>query len=131
MRDWKTRLRESDPARHSELSAAEVHRIRSVVLSAAHAGEPGTGFVWPRAFVVTIAALTLTCAVALVGLQQNISEWRRDTASIGNDAAGLGSDAAVESGRVVQKQQLQFATPGGTRIIWVFDSEFDVKGTLP
>jgi hypothetical protein len=29
------------------------------------------------------------------------------------------------------KRQLQFATPGGTRIIWVFDSDFEVKGTLP
>jgi hypothetical protein len=29
------------------------------------------------------------------------------------------------------RQQLQFATPGGTRIIWVFDSGFEVKGTLP
>ena len=30
-----------------------------------------------------------------------------------------------------EKRQIQFATPGGTRIIWVFDSEFKVKETLP
>jgi hypothetical protein len=28
-------------------------------------------------------------------------------------------------------RQLHFSTPGGTRIIWVFDADFEVKGTLP
>lgn len=28
-------------------------------------------------------------------------------------------------------RQFQFATPGGTRIIWVFDPEFQVKETVP
>ena len=26
-----------------------------------------------------------------------------------------------------QRRQVQFATPGGTRIIWVFDSNFNVR----
>jgi hypothetical protein len=129
MTDWKTRLRDSDPARHAELSAADVHRIRSVVLSAAHAVEPSAAFVWPRAFVVTTAALTLTCAVALVALQQNLSELRREAAVATSDRA---VDAVVDTADAsAQRQQLQFATPGGTRIIWVFDSEFEIKGTLP
>ena len=34
------------------------------------------------------------------------------------------SDAAVRS-----KRQLQFATPGGTRVIWVFDPDLHLKGT--
>lgn len=125
MKDWRSRLREGDPARDAEMSADNVRRIRSVVLAAAHDADRSEGFTWPRSFVLTTAALTVTCAVALVALQQNISETRR--------AAGV-SGAAVtisESNPVVQRQQLQFATPGGTRIIWVFDSEFDIKGTLP
>ena len=28
-------------------------------------------------------------------------------------------------------RQLQFATPGGTRIIWQFDPEFSLRETLP
>jgi hypothetical protein len=30
-----------------------------------------------------------------------------------------------------QQQQLQFSTPGGTRIIWVFNSEFELRETIP
>lgn len=28
-------------------------------------------------------------------------------------------------------RQFQFSTPGGTRIIWVFDPEFELKETVP
>ena len=130
MTAWKIRLRESDPARHAEMSPAAVQRIRSVILSAANDADRSAAFAWPRAFVVATVALTLTCAVALVALQQNIGELRREAAVTANEASGLAADAG-DPEHVVQKQQLQFATPGGTRIIWVFDSEFDVKGTLP
>ena len=126
MRDWRTELRESDPARDAEMSAADVQRVRSVVLAAAHTDGPA-GFAWPRAFVATTAALTLTCTLALVALQRSGDEMRRQAAAMAERAPESGSDADP----VVQKQQLQFATPGGTRIIWVFDSEFEVKGTLP
>jgi hypothetical protein len=30
-----------------------------------------------------------------------------------------------------ERRQLQFATPGGTRIIWVFNSEFEMRETMP
>jgi hypothetical protein len=30
-----------------------------------------------------------------------------------------------------ERRQLQFATPGGTRIIWTFDSDFSVRETMP
>ena len=124
MSDWKTRLRESDPAPDAEMSATDVRRIRSVVLEAAHAADGSSPFAWPRSFVLTTAAFTVTCAVALVALQQNVSRTRR--------AGGVAATGTIsESAPVVQKQQLQFATPGGTRIIWVFDSEFEIKGTLP
>ena len=128
MTDWKTRLRDSDPARHAEMSALDVQRIRSVVLAAARDADRSAGFTWPRAFIVATAALTIICAVALVALQQNIDETRREAAVLASEASDTGLDGPRG---VVQKQQLQFATPGGTRIIWVFDSEFDIKGTLP
>jgi hypothetical protein len=128
MTDWKSRLRESDPARDADMSLADVRRIRSVVLAAASEQDRSRGFVWPRSFVVTTAALTLTCAVALVALQQSIIESRRIG---GSGADGSVTTETTDPSPVVQKQQLQFATPGGTRIIWVFDSEFDTKGTLP
>ena len=39
--------------------------------------------------------------------------------------------AAQDGAPAPERQQLQFSTPGGTRIIWVFDPGFEVKGTLP
>jgi hypothetical protein len=30
-----------------------------------------------------------------------------------------------------ERRQLQFVTPGGTRIIWTFNSEFELSETLP
>ena len=125
MTDWKTRLRDSDPARHVEMSAADIQRVRRVVLSAARDADRTAGFVWPRTFIVATAALTIICAVALVALQQNVVEMRRNAAVVVDAPSDNGE------GRLVQKQQLQFATPGGTRIIWVFDSEFEIRGTLP
>jgi hypothetical protein len=130
MRDWRSELRDSDPGVEAEMSAVDVQRVRTTVMSAA-ADAAGTArsFGWPRPFVVATAALSLTCAVALVALQQNVSEIRRAPA-VESEAAASDAGTVADSDRA-QKQQLQFATPGGTRIIWVFDSEFDIKGTLP
>jgi hypothetical protein len=39
--------------------------------------------------------------------------------------------AAEATGDPAEQRQLQFQAPGGTRIIWVFNSEFDLKETIP
>ena len=127
MRDWRTQLRDSDPGGQAEMPAADVHRLRATVLAAAANPDHSLAFGWPRPFVFAAATLSLMCGVALAALQQNIREVRR-TAAVESAAA---ASETPDSGSVAQKQQLQFATPGGTRIIWVFDSEFEIKGTLP
>jgi len=129
MTDYRAQLRADDPARHAEMSAADVARIRCRVVSAAADANRLARFVWPRSFVLTTAALSVTCTLALVALQQSVLELRRKIG--GSDRPALSDTAAVNEAPPVQKQQLQFATPGGTRIIWVFDAEFEVKGTLP
>ena len=104
MSHWKDRLLEADRALTSELSAEEAQRLRrSVVAEAAS------------------AALVLSTVTALPGAA---APPPGDLAVAGEIAPG-----APEAGG--GRQQLQFATPGGTRIIWVFDAEFEVKGTLP
>ena len=40
-------------------------------------------------------------------------------------AATAASASAQTALRLAERRQLQFATPGGTRIIWVFDPEFN------
>jgi hypothetical protein len=83
---------------------------------------------WPRAFVVTASVLFMVCASLLTALQRTTHEV----------VGGLQPEIAVTSetpefaeGEDAERQQLHFRTPGGTRIIWVFDSQFEAKGTLP
>jgi hypothetical protein len=40
-------------------------------------------------------------------------------------------DVPLPAAAIGSPRQLQFATPGGTRIIWVFDDALDLKETMP
>lgn len=126
MPSWKDRLREADEALARELSAEETQRLKRTVLAAVPAGARARGWSWP--FALTAGSLT-AAAAALVMTTVLTSSGSQTTAAI--ERAVAEDDPAdsqpTESGR----RQLQFATPGGTRIIWVFDSDFEVKGTLP
>ena len=104
-------LRAADPlAREPELSHAEVAAMRRVVIAAAGRQRAGAT-PWPSALLVaaTIAA-TLVAGVT-------IGRWfpPRD-----REATATGGAVPDNGGR----RQLQFATRGGTRVIWVFDPEF-------
>ena len=115
MAGWKSRLREADAAAPVEITDAELRRMRQVVVAAAAAAPGAT--VWPPAFLVTATALLVVCSGLLAGLQ-----------TLTTKPAPLIVERPAEPSA---RTQLQFATPGGTRIIWVFDSDFDLKGTTP
>ena len=128
MTDWRTRLRDADPAAGAEIPAADLERMRATVLAAARgAGATMPRVVMPRAFVLTAGVLLMTCAGMLTGLQSAKREMTAMPPAASSEAGAAADAAALQ----VERQQLQFSTPGGTRIIWVFDSKFDVKGTLP
>ena len=126
MSSWKDRLREADEALERELSMEESQRLKRTVLAAVPAGTRARR--WSLPFALTAGSLTAASAALVVTTLLT---------SAGSQATGDGGRVAIvdepakgeqaESGR----RQLQFATPGGTRIIWVFDSDFEVKGTLP
>ena len=43
-------------------------------------------------------------------------------------------ESAAAAGAVIEpidRTQVQFATPGGTRIIWTLDPEFELQGSTP
>ena len=124
MTDWRTRLREADPSEAAELPIADVRRIRRVVLAAAGQRRDAAGWTWSRPFVFVSAVLLVFCVSVLTALQQ--SQMHAPGPVDVKTMRSVEADAEP-----VERQQLQFATPGGTRIIWVFDSQFEVKGTLP
>jgi hypothetical protein len=128
MNDWQSRLREADPGSDAVMSPADVQRIRRAVTSAASEARQRVSIMWPRAFVVTATVLLMICASMLTVLQRTT---RQMLESLPPETAVASDTPEVTEGEDVERQQLHFRTPGGTRIIWVFDSQFEAKGTLP
>jgi hypothetical protein len=107
-----------DPvSREAGLSAAEVDAMRRAVVLAAET-QVSVPF-WPRPlFLMATLAATIVVGIVLgAGLPQQ--EQRPPAARLAL------SEPAASRTRVAERRQLQFATPGGTRIIWVFDPEFN------
>lgn len=125
MSDWRSLLHDADRGLPAQLPAADVQRVRESVVAAARTARGGVSPALSRPFALVMATLVIVCSAMLAGLQYSTRPAGLSTTERPFDAAGT-SDA--ETG---ERQQLQFATPGGTRIIWVFDSRFDVEGTVP
>jgi hypothetical protein len=130
MTDWQTRLREADVSSRAAPDPADVRRVRETVLAAVRQAGPETRTEWRRPLAL-IAAMLIVVVGGITASWQAGSRRARpaDTPSARQSAAD--SATVEEPGTDVERQQLQFATPGGTRIIWVFDSKFDIRGTLP
>ena len=127
MSHWKDRLLEADRALTSELSPEETQRLRrTVVAEAASAARSRRR--WSLPFVLTAGSLTAASAALVLS---TLTALPGATAPPAGDLAAAGEIAPSAPDGGSGRQQLQFATPGGTRIIWVFDAEFEVKGTLP
>ena len=103
-------MRDADPVTHEPgLSAVDAQVMRRAVIAAT--GEPrATSLFWPGpVLVATAIAVTLVAGVV-------VGRWlparqERSAGSAGGPEAGA-------------RRQLYFATRGGTRVIWVFDPEF-------
>jgi hypothetical protein len=119
MKDVTTVLRDADPAADDKgLTSAEIDIMRRLVVDAAQKRDVvRTPWHHPLA-VVTMVVLTLAAGV-VAGLRL---PQRDPTAS---------PSPAVVPADPGERRQLQFSTPGGTRIIWVFDPEFELKESVP
>jgi hypothetical protein len=111
-------MREGDPLlRDPSLSEAEATAIRRRVVGEA-IGRTAGHVAW-RDTLAVAAAVALMVAVG-------VTTGRRLPPPA---VPSTGTDD--ESARPAEPRQLQFATPGGTRIIWTFDPEFNLKETVP
>jgi hypothetical protein len=109
-------LGEHDDERLSVDEVAAMRRI--VVASASLADEPRTVAAWfqPLAVAATLVAMMILG----VAIGQRFDA--RATVVMGTSDG----DVVREPERA---RQLQFSTPGGTRIIWIFNSDLDLKTT--
>src|ERR1700752_4548225 len=121
MTDLTTLLEEGDPVRtDGELSPDDAERMRRRIVAAAL--EPAPGWApWRRPLVVWARAV---CWVA-AGPIRTHRTLERTVVPVDPVATfgGGGADA--------DRRQLQFATPGGTRIIWIFDDKLRLQESMP
>lgn len=119
MNPLQTWLKEADPlASEPPLSDTDVTRMRRVVMAGADNQERSLGD-WRR----MVLRAAMTAAIAVLVLAGLTSGARRLT----SEARRLVPVARVELTDITSQpvtRQLQFATPGGTRVIWFFNPEF-------
>ena len=114
MTDLRRHLQAGDPLRHEPaLTPDHVDRMRRVVIAATR--EPR-----PRVSATAIALLTGLTATAAAGVWfvGGASSAARTTAP-----APLAANVSVPTD--LHRRQVHFSTPGGTRLIWVFNPQFE------
>ena len=119
MKDVGRWLESADPLRtEPPLSATEVQRMRRVVVAAADGAtaRASDSIHWVAAAVV----VAFVFAFAL-GRWSPVANTNSETVS----ATAASLDASISTPR-----QLQFVTAGGTRVIWVFNPEFEAPRSI-
>jgi hypothetical protein len=121
MTEWRTPLREalgSDD--DTRLSTEEVQAMRRAVIAAVPPLPPADwGFSWRRPLAV--------CAALMLMLLTGVVGGRRLPVRV----AGPVDPVPVRADGGGERRQLQFSTPGGTRIIWTFDPDFKLHEVMP
>ncbi len=121
MTDIRTRLADTDPLqREPALASSEVTAMRQRLL----ASVPVAPRRWPLsmslAFVLVLfvaAGVGLTRVVGMPGVRG------MSGINVTSDSPSLISTAIAREPS--ERRQVQFATPGGTRVIWVFNADFE------
>ena len=112
MNDVRDRLRDADPvATDTALSNEDVVQMRRVVMAAA-ARHPMSQ-VWAR-------ARWAAAAVAVVVIAIVVNRWLEPREM----RPAFPADQSDPNDANASRRQMQFITPGGTRVIWVFNDEF-------
>jgi hypothetical protein len=122
MTDLTRLLQDADPVREdSQLGSDQAQRIRRTVL-AALPEESQIRTPWHRPFALAAVALLFLALGTMAG-------HRALTRSVPTPpAADL---AAVDGQSGGERRQLQFSTPGGTRVIWIFDDNLRLHESMP
>ena len=114
--DLRTLLQRGDPlAERPQLSPDEALAIRQVVLGAVRS-ERSAGVPWPGAVPIAAALITVIAAGVAIGFKRPPADPPR--------AAAVSADSG-------DRRQVQFSIPGGTRIIWTIDPDFELQGGTP
>ena len=133
MSNWRRAVREAaERDEQDHLSAEEAHAMRRVVVAAvAEVESDGAPSIWMRRPVLVAAAIVAIVSAGVVtSVRFDLSNRSPQAATTEVASQAAPSDAASAANDGSQSRQLQFMTAGGTRVIWVFNSELDLKATL-
>ena len=112
MKTWQQLLRENDPGVEPMPAEIAIH-MREVIVRAGRTSAAAAP-VWPMRFALAAFAC-LVLMMSIVGTARSIEP-------------GPGVVAPMAGS---ERRQIQFATPGGTRIIWEINPDFTLGETLP
>ena len=133
MSNWRGAMREAgERDEQDHLSADEAQAMRRVVLAAVvdDARERAAASRWMRRPALVAATIVAIISVGVVmGLRLDLvnRSQQPSTTPLANQAPPIEATGAATP---PSNRQLQLMTAGGTRIIWVFNSELDLKATL-
>lgn len=113
LRDW---LKDADPVvNEPPLSDGDAQRMRRLIVAASESRQ--SSFVeWTRgSWAAATVVVAVTIALSMSRWMQPGEDGMRDTAA-----------AAPRTGvpEAATRRQVQLIAPGGTRVIWVFNSDF-------
>jgi hypothetical protein len=113
LRDW---LKDGDPvAIEPPLSEADVQRMRRAI---ADAGESHASSFsdWARgSWATATVVVALTIAVGM-------TRWFTPLPDVRN--VDVGATSTSEPSQPAARRQVQLIAPGGTRVIWIFNADF-------
>jgi hypothetical protein len=120
MSDWRTRLR--DALRDDEtdgLSARDRLIMRRVVVESVPAErDADVSFLWWRPLAVGAVLALMVASGVVIGRRIPVAVDEHVGVVQGVPDAG-------------ERRQVQFSTPGGTRIIWTIDPNFRLNEVIP
>jgi len=131
MSDWRSAMREAaEQEQQDHLSAEEAQAMRRVVVAAVSDAAPDrAASPWMRRPVLVVATVVAVISVGIAtGLRLDLTNRQPSVTHLVPEAASL--DTAKTASATTPNRQLQFVTAGGTRIIWVFNPDLDLKANL-
>jgi hypothetical protein len=122
--DLRKLLNDGDPLREdSGLAPVDADRMRRVIVSAALESAPART-PWMRPFAFAAVGALLVVVGTITGHRVMVGPTPEPVTSEPLAVVG-GSSGDGE------RRQLQFSTPGGTRIIWIFDQNLRLQESMP
>jgi hypothetical protein len=131
MSDWRSAMREAaGQEQQDHLSAEEAQAMRRVVVAAVRDAAPDrAASPWTGRRVLVAATIVVVISVGIAtGLRLDLSNRQPSATPVVPEAVPV--DTTNTAHATTPNRQLQFVTAGGTRIIWVFNSDLDLKANL-